>query len=170
MLYAKTDVVLNPKGNRNADSGIDFFVPSNWNNGKPYIIRLGEQVNIPLNIKTRFKNNQSLVFLNKSGVATKKGLTFGAQVIDFSYTGIIHANMFKVVKGTEDIRVRRRGFLGFLGFKEWAAVIKPDDKIIQGILFQISTESIKEIPNTRYEKQFKTERGSRGFGKGTGTK
>ena len=78
--------------------------------------------------------------------------------------------MFKVVKGTEDIRVRKRGFLGFLGFKEWAAVIKPNDKIIQGILFNISTESIKEISNASYEKQFKTDRGSRGFGNGTGSK
>lgn len=171
MLYAKTtNSVLNPKGNRMADSGIDFFVPADWNGGKPYIIRIGEQVNIPLNIKTRFKNNQSLIFLNKSGVATKKGLTFGAQVIDFSYTGVVHANMFKVVKGTEDVRVRRRGILGWLGFKEWAAVIKPNDKIIQGILFQISTEKIKEISNDSYEKRFKTERGSRGFGKGTGSK
>lgn len=170
MLYAKTSNVLNPKGNRKADSGIDFFVPTDWNGGKPYVIRIGEQVNIPLDVKTRFKNNQSLVFLNKSGVATKKGLTFGAQVIDYSYTGIVHANMFKVVKGTEDIRVRKRGFLGFLGFKEWAAVIKPNDKIIQGILFNISTESIKEISNASYEKQFKTDRGSRGFGNGTGSK
>ena len=170
MLYAKTSNVLNPKGNRKAASGIDFFVPTDWNDGKPYVIRIGEQVNIPLDVKTRFKNNQSLVFLNKSGVATKKGLTFGAQVIDYSYTGIVHANMFKVVKGTEDIRVRKRGFLGFLGFKEWAAVIKPNDKIIQGILFNISTESIKEISNASYEKQFKTDRGSRGFGNGTGSK
>ena len=65
MLYAKTSNVLNPKGNRKADSGIDFFVPTDWNDGKPYVIRIGEQVNIPLDVKTRFKNNQSLIFLNK---------------------------------------------------------------------------------------------------------
>lgn len=170
MKYAKIGNVKNPKGNRNADSGIDFFIPEDWNNGHSYILRIGEQVNIPLNVKTRFKPTQSLVFLNKSGVALKKGLTCGAQVIDFSYTGEIHANMFKVVKGLEDVRVRRRGLLGFLGFKEWATIINPGEKIVQGVLFSISTEAIQEISNTVYEKNYKTQRGGKGFGAGTGQK
>ena len=170
MKYAKiNNQVKNPKGNRTADSGIDFFVPDEWNNGKEQILRVGEQVNIPLDVKTRFKPTQSLIFMNKSGVALKKGLTVGAQVIDFSYTGIIHANMFKVVKGIEDIRVRKRGILGFLGFKEWATVIKPGEKIVQGVLFNISTESLTEISNKVYEKSYKTDRGNNGFGS-TGTK
>lgn len=171
MKYAKTNnLAKSPKGNRTADSGIDFFVPDDWNNGKEKVLRLGEQVNIALDIKTRFKPIQSLIFMNKSGVALKKGLTVGAQVIDFSYTGIVHANMFKVVKGTEDIRVRKRGILGILGFKEWATVIHPGEKIVQGILFNISTESINEIKESVYNKNYKSDRGAKGFGEGTGQK
>lgn len=170
MKYAKTsNTVKNPKGNRTSDSGIDFFIPDDWNNGKDLILRVGEQVNIPLNIKTRFKPTQSLIFLNKSGVALKKGLTCGAQVIDFSYTGIVHANLFKAVRGTEDIRVKKKGFLGFLGAKEYATIIKPGEKIIQGVLFSISTEAINEIKESVYNKSYKTDRGGAGFGS-TGTK
>lgn len=77
--------------------------------------------------------------------------------------------MFKVVKGTEDIRVRRHGFLGLLGFKEWATVINPGDKIIQGIMINISNESAKYISNKEYEKGPKTKRATGGFGS-TGSK
>lgn len=170
MKFAKVGNVKSPKGNRTQDSGIDFFVPEDWNNWEPLVLRIGEQVNIPLDVKTRFKPTQSLIFLNKSGVALKKGLICGAQVIDFSYTGVVHANMFKVVRGSEDVRVKRRGFLGFLGFKEWATIINPGEKIVQGVLFQISTESIQEVSDTVYEKNYKTARGNKGFGAGTGQK
>ena len=170
MKYAKIGDVKSPKGNREADSGIDFFVPESWNNGKRMVLRIGEQVNIPLNVKTRFKTIQSLIFLNKSGVALKKGLICGAQVIDFSYTGVVHANMFKVVRGTEDVRVRRRGLLGWLGFREWGTIIKPGEKIVQGVLFNISTESLQEISEKAYDNKYKSERGNKGFGEGTGAK
>lgn len=170
MKYTKIGDVKKPTGERLADAGIDFFVPNDWNNGKPMFLRLGDQVNIPLDIKTRFKPTQSLIFLNKSGVALKKGLICGAQVIDFSYTGVIHANMFKVVKGIDDIKIRKKGILGLLGFKEYATAITPGDKIVQGVLFNISTESLTEISNSLYEKNYKTKRGAKGFGEGTGTK
>lgn len=169
MLYTKTRDVKDPAGNRKEDAGLDFFVPNDWNDGKAYILRMNEQVNIPSGIKTKFKNNQYLQMMNKSGVALKKGLVFGACVIDSGYRGEIHLNMFKVVKGTEDIRVRRRGILGWLGFKEWATVINPGDKIIQGIIINISNESAKYISNKDYEKGPKTKRSSGGFGS-TGSK
>ena len=147
MLYTKIRDVKDPTGNRKEDAGFDFFVPNDFNNGQPYVLRMNEQVNIPSGIKTKFKNNQYIQMMNKSGVALKKGLVFGACVIDSGYRGEIHLNMFKVVKGTEDIRVRRKGFLGWLGFKEWATVINPGDKIIQGIMINISNESAKYISN-----------------------
>lgn len=170
MFYTKIRDVKDLSGNRKEDSGIDCFVPADWNDGKPYILRLGEQVNIPTGIKTKFKNTQSLIAFNKSGVSTKKGTTQGACVIDASYRGVIHCNLLKAARGSEDIRVRRRGFLGFLGFKEWAAVITPGEKITQFILFPISNEPVKYISEKEYEKGPKTKRGDRGFGNGTGNK
>lgn len=168
MQYTKVRDVKNPKGNRTEDVGIDFFIPNDWNEGKPYILRLGEQVNIPSGIKTIFKGNLGLIGLNKSGVATKKGLSFGAHVIDSGYKNELHLNMFKVVKGSEDIRVRKRGFLGLLGFKDWATVLNPGEKIVQFALIKISNEDLIEISNKTYEKGPKSKRGERGFGEGTG--
>lgn len=169
MLYTKVRDVKDICGNRQEDAGLDFFVPNDWNEGQPYVLRMNEQVNIPSGIKTKFKNTQYLQMMNKSGIALKKGLVFGACVIDAGYRGEIHLNMFKVVKGTDDIRVRRRGFLGWLGFKEWATVINPGDKIIQGIIINISNESAKPISIKEYEKGPKTKRSGKGFGS-TGSK
>lgn len=169
MLYTKTRDVKDPAGNRQEDAGLDFFVPNDWNNGQACVLRIGEQVNIPSGVKIKLKNTQYLQMMNKSGISLKKGLTFGASVIDAGYRGEIHLNLFKVVRGTEDIRVRRRGLLGLLGFKEWATVIQPGDKIIQGIIMSISNEGIKGISNKNYEKGPKTKRAGSGFGS-TGTK
>lgn len=169
MLYTKTGNVKDPKGNRKEDSGIDFFVPADWNNGKDYILRLNEQVNIPSDIKVKIKNNQSLIAFNKSGVSIKKGTVQGACVVDAGYRGIIHCNLLKASRGSEDIRVRRRGILGLLGFKEWAAVIKPGEKITQFIIVNISNEPIKYISEKDYEKGPKTKRADGAFGS-TGTK
>lgn len=169
MQYTKICDVKDPKGNRLEDVAIDFFIPNDWNEGKPYILRIGEQVNIPSGIKTLFSNDLGLIGLSKSSVATRKGCIFGAHVIDSSYRNQLHLNLFKVVHGSEDIRVRRRGILGWLGFKEWATILEPGEKIIQFGLFKISNEDLIEISNKAYEKAPKTKRGLGGFGS-TGTK
>lgn len=165
MKYARFDKKAHVlTGNRKGDMGIDFYVPDNWNDGKPYILRIGEQVTIPTCIKTKFSNDLGLIFLNKSGVALKKGVTMGAQCVDASYQGIILNNFFKSVKGKDDIRVRRRGLLGWLGFKEWATIIMPGEKMAQGVLVKISTEECTEITPKRYDRLPKTTRNAGGFG------
>lgn len=169
MEYTKINDVKAPCGNRQEDVGIDFFIPTNWNEGKPYILRMNEQVNINSGIKTKFSKTLGLIGLSKSGVATRKGCIFGAHVIDSGYRNFLHLNLFKVVKGSEDIRVRRRGLLGWLGFKEWATVLTPGEKIIQFALIKISNEELKEISEDEYSKGPKTKRNLGGFGS-TGTK
>lgn len=164
MQFTKVRDVKTPAGNRQEDAGIDFFVPNDWNEGKDYILYIGEQVLIPTGIKTIFNRDLALIMTNKSGVSLKKGTVQGSCVIDSSYRGELHINLHKDSKGTEDIKVRKRGILGYFGFKEWATVIKPGEKITQGILYRISNESIKEISNTAYEKGPKTTRGQGGFG------
>jgi len=169
MQYTKIGNVKDPKANRDEDVAIDFFIPNDWNDGKPYILRIGEQVNIPSGIKTLFNNDLGLIGLSKSSVATCKGCIFGAHVIDSGYRNQIHLNLLKVVRGSKDIRVRRRGLLGWLGFKEWATVLEPGEKIIQFGLFKISNEDLIEISNKAYEKAPKSKRGLGGFGS-TGVK
>lgn len=169
MQFTKTRDVKSPAGNRQEDAGIDFYIPNDWNEGKDYILYIGEQVLIPTGIKTLFNKDLALIMTNKSGVSLKKGTVQGSCVIDSSYRGELHINLHKDSKGTEDIKVRKRGILGYFGFKEWATVIKPGEKITQGILYKISNENIKEISNSAYEKGPKTNRSSGGFGS-TGTK
>lgn len=48
---------------------------------------------IPTGIKSKFDANLALIANNKSGIATKKKLIFGASVIDNSYQGEWHAHM-----------------------------------------------------------------------------
>lgn len=164
MQFTKVRDVKTPAGNRQEDAGIDFFVPNDWNEGKDYILYIGEQVLIPTGIKTIFNRDLALIMTNKSGVSLKKGTVQGSCVIDSSYRGELHINLHKDSKGTEDIKVRKRGILGYFGFKEWATIIKPGEKITQGILYKISNENIKEISNSAYEKGPKTNRGQGGFG------
>ena len=168
MQYTKVRDVKDIEGLRQENAGFDFFVPNDWNDGKPYILRIGEQVNIPSGIKIKLNSDQMMKIDNKSGVSLKRGILVGATIIDAGYRGEIHCNLFKVVKGKEDIRVRRRGLLGLLGFKEWATVIAPGDKIVQGIIIDISNEDAIQVSNKAYEQGPKTKRGARGFGEGTG--
>ena len=57
-------------------------------------LKPGQRILIPSGIKVWIENKQSaLVAANKSGIATKRGLTFTAQVIDADYTGEIHIGL-----------------------------------------------------------------------------
>lgn len=160
MKYTKIRQVKDPTGNRKEDAGVDLYIPSDFNNGKPMKLYRGQQVNIPSGIKVKVPYGMELKFDNKSGVSLKKGLVVGATIVDTGYRGEIHLNLFKVVKGTED----KRDWLG-----RPYTVIQAGDKIIQAILCKISTESWNMISNESYEKGPATKRGVKGFGKGTGT-
>ena len=65
MIYTKVRDVKDPTGNRDEDNGLDFYVPNDWNNGKPYILRMNEQVNIPSGIKVKVEKNKTFRIENK---------------------------------------------------------------------------------------------------------
>ena len=95
------------------NAGIDFFIPSysdtferafNEKNlpenaqliagGATYIyIAPHGRVNIPSGIRSRIEPNVALEAQNKSGIATKFGLVYGAATVDANYTGIIHISL-----------------------------------------------------------------------------
>ena len=60
------------------------------------------RVNIPSGLRSRIDSNVALEAHNKSGIATKYGLVFGASTCDANYQGIIHISLInttnKVVK------------------------------------------------------------------------
>ena len=52
------------------------------------------RINIPSGVYCKMEEpGRALIVANKSGVASKKGLVFGAQVVDYEYQGEIHLNV-----------------------------------------------------------------------------
>ena len=170
-LKTKDYPVKSPKCNVGEDSGIDFYVPSysegfvkafkeknpskeiEEKDGK-YFIRVAPHtdVNIPSGIYSSFPSNIALVGANKSGVASKQKLIYGAHVIDSSYQGIIHLHMINTSN-------------------DWQ-VINLDEKIVQFIPFIIDISGISineesEISKTDFYEGKQTERGDKGFGSTT---
>lgn len=167
MQFIKTRDVKDPIRNPEENAGIDFFVPEYneeflkallaknggntetvFENGS-YIEADGTihiaphtDIIIPSGIRSKFGKNLALIANNKSGVATKKKLIFGASVIDCSYQGEWHMHLFSLSD-------------------RWQT-IKCGEKIIQFIPHVISTEEIEVLNLTPEE--FFVEKTSRGEG------
>ena len=101
----------------NVNGGIDFFIPnyseafveafnaknaeknavliSLDGNGGERAIRIEPhgRANIPSGIRSYISPNVALEAQNKSGIATKYGLIYGASVVDANYQGIIHISL-----------------------------------------------------------------------------
>ena len=109
--------------------------------GKIYIAP-HKDIIIPTGIKSKFSPSLALVANNKSGIATKKKLVFGASVIDTSYQGEWHAHVINTSNKYQ--------------------VVECGTKVIQFIPHIISVEPIEvlDIP----EKEFYTKKTSRGDG------
>lgn len=97
------------------NGGVDFFIPSftrdffadfNKKNSArnasiettasgDYVIKIMPhgRVNIPSGIRSYISPNVALEAQNKSGIATKYGLVYGASVVDANYQGVIHISL-----------------------------------------------------------------------------
>ena len=96
------------------NAGVDFFIPSytdtfakafnekntainailDLSSSEPAIkIMPHGRVNIPSGIRSYISPNVALEAQNKSGIATKHGLVYGASVVDANYQGIIHISL-----------------------------------------------------------------------------
>ena len=104
----------------NGNAGIDFFIPNYSEafveafNAKnvpvnahlmsidgEHVIKVQPhgRVNIPSGIRSYISPNVALEAQNKSGIATKHGLVYGASVVDANYLGIIH---FSLINTTDE--------------------------------------------------------------------
>ena len=97
------------------NAGVDFFIPKQTDTfvkafneknltenavldfneeGKPVIkIMPHGRANIPSGVRSFIPVNVALEAHNKSGIATKYGLVFGASTVDANYQGIIHISL-----------------------------------------------------------------------------
>lgn len=129
--FTLTRKVQAPKRASNNESGIDFFIPEDLtfddikkananvehtakffteldNDGKfvsKITIYPHSRIIIPSGVKALIEpNNSALIAANKSGVSTKKGLIFGAQVVDSTYIGEIHISLINTTDYHKTIR------------------------------------------------------------------
>ena len=61
------------------------------------------RVNIPSGLRSRIDANVALEAHNKSGIATKYGLVFGASTCDSNYQGIIHISLINTTNKIIDL-------------------------------------------------------------------
>lgn len=152
------------------NAGIDFFVPKLsetfekafneknipdnaficTNEDSEVVIRIMPhgRANIPSGIRSRINSNVALEAHNKSGIATKFGLIFGASTVDASYQGIIHISLINTTSKSVDIP---------LGMK-----------VVQFIPRLIDTSEIEVYDNVTLEEFYKnfefSNRGEGAFG------
>ena len=144
--FVKIRDVKSPIRAHRTDAGIDFYVP---NDAEPITLKHGEDAKIPAGVKVVIPEGYALIFNNKSGKAVNNKFDVGACVVDSDYRGEVHLHVFNF--GLED------------------RVINPGDKLVQGILQEVSLDMPEEISEEEYESYCNTERGEGGFGS-TGTK
>lgn len=97
---------------------------------------------IPTGIMSKFEPNLALIANNKSGIATKKQLIFGASVIDASYQGEWHINLINTSDKYQELSCGQ--------------------KAVQFIPHVISMDPVEIVDKT--PKEFYTEKTSRGAG------
>jgi len=103
------------------------------------------RINIPSGIYCQMQEEgRALIAANKSGVASKQGLIFGAQVVDFEYQGEIHINVIN----TSSKVVR----------------IYEDQKLIQFVETPVFTSEIEEVETLQNLYKGVTSRADGGFG------
>lgn len=90
-----------------------------------FVVESLGRVFIPSGIKVSVPEGYDLVAHNKGGIATKKGLLYGAHVIDEDYTGEIFLSIFNV--SPDPVLI------------EW------DKKILQLILREVYYDDVEEI-------------------------
>lgn len=139
--FCKMREVISPSRSNSVDAGIDFRIPASYPKTE---IKPNESILIPSGIKVDVPEGWALIFMNKSGIAAKRKLLVGAQVIDTGYQGECHINLHNV--GSESV------------------FIEGGEKIVQGIMIPIGLHNPKETPENEMWLDKLSTRGAGGFG------
>lgn len=145
MKISKIRNVKTPERGTPLSAGLDFFIPNDFP-GEHFLLP-GDAINIPSGIKVKVPHGFALVFMNKSGVAVKKGLQVGACVVDEDYQGEVHLHVRNTSTDVQSI--------------------KPGEKLVQALLIPVDYCDV-EVVNVDELYEEGTQRGEGGFGS-TGT-
>ena len=169
--FTKIRDVKSPARGTAEAAGIDFYVPNyneqfelDFKSKNPEIsyevdakagimilhLTAHQRALIPSGVKTWMEPGTALIAANKSGVATKKGLIFGAQVVDSDYAGEVHISVINTTNKT--------------------VTIACGEKLIQFIHMPVLLTPLDEVDAEEFERlHSESLRGEGGFGS-TGTK
>lgn len=113
---------------------------------KLYITLLpGSRILIPSGIKTAIYPGTMLMAANKSGVSTKQGLVYTAEIVDSDYSGEVH--------------------LGMANFTDEPTKICSGQKLVQFIHTPVILSTPKQITEDEYNNyHLGSKRGDKGFG------
>jgi len=140
--FAKVKNVKSPVRGTSKAAGIDFFVPNDFGNK---LLAPGESILIPSGLHLLIPEGYALVANNKSGVAVKKGLSYGAAVIDEDYQGEVHLHMVNV--------------------SSRSTMIESGEKILQFLLEKQEYSTVTEVASVKeLYADVNSERGEGGFG------
>lgn len=145
-IYKSREVKTPTRGTDEA-AGLDFYIPTDLNektlsekmqtvNSWPLInydlfghmlaitLKAGQSILIPSGIHIKLANGYCMEMKNKSGVASKKHMLRGAELIDQDYEGEIHINLHNV--GNDEV------------------ILSAGEKIIQGVIYAIERPTLIE--------------------------
>lgn len=166
--FFKSRDVKSPTRGTGEAAGIDFYIPNcnekfvtdlvakNANSSLPVLVQIqnddvfitimpDSRVLIPSGVHSWMEAGTALIAANKSGVATKTGLVFGAQVVDSDYSGEIHISVIN----TSNVPV----------------TVKGGEKLIQFIHTPVLLTPLEEVDAETFDKLHdRSERGTGGFG------
>lgn len=164
----KTRQVKTPTRGTSMAAGLDFYVPEDLTKDdmtamfgkigheldvkygedgyvKEFTVGFGQSACIPSGIKAKLPDGYCMEFHNKSGIAMKRGLLAGAQLIDPDYSGIWHIDVHNVSKNP--------------------AVIKAGDKLAQFVMYKVEFPGVVETSSEdELFAGFESERGEGAFG------
>lgn len=140
--FTKVKNVKSPVRGTSKAAGIDFFVPYDFTST---LLEPGDSILIPAGLHVLLPEGYALVANNKSGVALKKGLIYGASVIDEDYQGEVHLHLLNVSNRT--------------------TLIEPGEKILQFLLEKQEYSTVTEVGSVQeLYADANSDRGNGGFG------
>lgn len=170
--FIKVRDVQSLKRSNQGDAGLDFYIPrdltvnelmdipQNYDQDIAYlteytpyghiteiILPAHSRILIPSGIKLLIEPRESMLMAaNKSGVSTKSGLIFTAEIVDSPYVGEVH--------------------IGVVNTSNNSVSIKANQKLVQFIHVPIYLTEPEEIQNEEFysESQMWGSRGTNGFG------
>jgi len=111
-----------PKRGTKTSSGLDVFCP------KEVIVEARKDLLLPLDLRFEIPEGWDLAVYNKSGVATKKKLIKGAELIDSDYRGNCHLHVFNM--SDTDITIKKGEKITQLVMREvWLGELLQKDEI-----------------------------------------